>query len=399
MTSTILCPHCGNPVEITQALTVQIQEQVAKDVQKQHEQELQSLKKKTEEALRKEFTQKQEVELLDLQKQLKEKDIKVQEMQTFELKLREEKRKLEDQEKSLKLEVARTLDEERKKLEETVRKQSDEAHRLKELEKEKVITDLRKALEDAQRKASQGSQQLQGEVQELDLEETLKSAFIYDAITAIGKGVRGADIKQVVKTPLGNVCGVILWESKRTKAWSDEWVSKLKEDVRSEKANLALIVSTVLPAESVHGFGHKDGVVVCSYQLAIPVAEMMRQKLIEVAREKFISQNRGEKKEELYGYITSHEFRQQIEALVEVYTDMHQQILKERSAMERIWKTRESQVTKLFTSTAAIVGSMRGKIGPSLSPVKGLELAETSEETVPEKIPPIPHQFASEDPR
>ena len=174
-------------------------------------------------------------------------------------------------------------------------------------------------------------------------------------------------------------------------------MSKLKEDVRNEKANVALIVSAVLPQEATHGFGQKDGVVVCSYPLAVTVADMLRQKLIEVAREKFISQNRGEKADELYGYITSHEFRQQIEALVEVYTDMHMQILKERSAMEKIWKTREAQVTKLFTSTAAVVGSMRGRVGSSFLPVHGLELDEANEGEESNKITTI--QLPVEEPR
>ncbi|MBI2404587.1 DUF2130 domain-containing protein [Candidatus Gottesmanbacteria bacterium] len=366
MTNTVVCPHCGKTIEITQAIRQQIEQEIAA-----------SIKKQTEIDLRRELTEKNLLELTDLKKQLEEKDKKVAQLRGQELTLREEKRKIEEEKKELKLEVARQLDEERKKLEEAILKQAAQEHRLKDQEKEKIINDLKKSLEDAQRKASQGSQQLQGEVQELDLEESLRTTFPSDTVEPVGKGVRGADIRHIVRTSLGNICGIILWESKRTKAWSDEWVVKLKDDLRSEKANIPIIVSTVLPDEARSGFGYKHGVLVCGFPLALSIAEIIRQRLIDVAREKYIGQNREKGKADmLYEYVTGHEFRQQIEAIVEVYNDMHTQILKERAAFEKIWKTREAQVTKMFTSTAGIVGSMRGRIGQSLPQVKGLELLE-----------------------
>lgn len=370
MTNTIICPHCGKTIEITQALRGEIEKELTGEITKQ-----------AEIKLRKELNEKNALELTDLKKQLEEKDKKVNELRNQELSLREEKRKIEEEKKELKLEVARQLDEEKKKLEETILKQAAEEHHLKDLEKEKVINDLKKSLEEAQRKATQGSQQLQGEVQELDLEESLRVTFPSDTVEPVGKGVRGADIRHIVRTPLGNICGVILWESKRTKTWSDDWVVKLKNDLRSEKANVPIIVSSVLPDEARSGFGYKHGVLICSFPLAISIAEMIRQRLIDVAREKYIAQNREKGKADiLYEYVTGHEFRQQIEALVEVYNDMHGQILKERAAFEKIWKTREAQVTKLFTSTAGIVGSMRGRIGQSLPQVKGLDLLEEPKE-------------------
>lgn len=369
MTNTIVCPHCGKSIEISQALRGEIERDLTSEITKQ-----------AEIKLRKELTEKISLELSDLKKQIEEKDKKVAELRGQELSLREEKRKIEEEKKELKLEVARQLDEGKKKLEEEILKQAAEDHRMRDLEKEKVINDLKKSLEDAQRKANQGSQQLQGEVQELDLEESLRVTFPSDTIEPVGKGVRGADIRHIVRTPLGNVCGIILWESKRTKAWADDWIVKLKDDLRSEKANIPIIVSTILPDEAQSGFGYKYGVLVCSFPLALSVAEMIRQRLIDVAREKYIAQNKEKGKADLlYEYVTGHEFRQQIEALVEVYNDMHAQILKERAAFEKIWKTREAQVTKMFTSTAGIVGSMRGRIGQSLPQVKGLELLEGEE--------------------
>jgi hypothetical protein len=261
-----------------------------------------------------------------------------------------------------------------------VMKQTQETYRLKELEKEKIINDLKKSLEEAQRKANQGSQQTQGEVAELDLEQTLRAAFPTDTITPVEKGVRGADVRQVVRTSMGNTCGVILWESKRTKSWDHKWISKLKEDLRSEKANIPIIASSLLPEEAATGFGYIDGVYVVSHTLALPVAQVLRQKLIDVAREKFISQNKENSAEQLYTYVTSHEFRQQIEAIVEVYNDMNQQILKEKAAYEKIWKTREAQVAKLFTSTAGIIGSISGRVGQSFPQIKGLELLTEPDE-------------------
>ena len=239
-----------------------------------------------------------------------------------------------------------------------------------------MLLDMKNKIEDLQQKVTQGSQQLQGEVQELDMEEYLRSAFPFDEISPVEKGVRGADICQTVRTNLGNVCGVILWESKHTKAWSDDWASKLKEDLRSSKANIPIIITSILPKSIISGFGLYEGVWVCEPKFVQPIAEIMRLRLIEAAREKFVSQNRVEKSETLYNYIVSHEFRQQVENIVEVYQEMQEQIIKERAAFEKIWKARETQTQRLLTGTAGIVGSMQGIVGQSLPPVKGLDLLE-----------------------
>lgn len=376
MRSTILCPSCNNPIEVTEALVSQISKDITSDLEEKHKSDLEKERKRIEQQITQQLMERNGLELNDLKKQLAEKEAKVDQMREDELKLRQEKRRLEEKEKDLALEVIRKVDEERKRIEETLVKQLQENFRMKELEKEKVIQDLKKSLEDAQRKAQQGSQQTQGEVAELDFEETLRSAFPTDTIMAVEKGIKGADIRQVVKTAIGNTCGVILWEVKRTKTWSYEWVTKLKDDVRAEKANIPIIVSTVIPDEIPSGFGFYENVYVANFALAIPVASLLRQKLIEIAREKFIAQNREGSAEKLYEYVTSHEFRQQMEAIIEVYQDMNFQIMKERASFEKIWKTRESQIQKLLSSSAGIVGAMRGLIGQSLPAMKGLELLE-----------------------
>lgn len=376
MNTSIRCPKCGHELEITEALTSEIQRKLISELSKKHSSELEDMRRNTESRLKKQLSEESNKEISLLEKRLSEKNLEVEKFREYEIKLREDTRRLEEREKSLRLEVSRKIDEEKKKLEETILRHAQEEYRLKDMEKEKIIRDLQKSLEDAQRKASQSSQQLQGEVQELDLEESLRQNFIFDVIEAVGKGVRGADVRQTVRTQRGNSCGIILWESKRTKAWSDEWIGKLKDDLRVSKANIPIIVTSQLPSEAAKGFGVKGGVYIVSYSLMMPVAELLRQKLIDIAREKFVVQNRGSKADELYSYITSHDFRQQIESTVEVYQEMHQQIMKERALYERSWKTRETQAQRLMQATAGIIGSMRGLVGQSIPQIKGMDTDE-----------------------
>lgn len=376
MSNTIKCPHCGKPVEITQALKNQIEDQVLTDLKLKHQQELSSALRENEEKLKKMFASQNILEVKDLKKQLAEKDAKVDELREQELKLREAKRNLEDKEKELELETQRRLDEERLKIEEKILKQETEKFHLKDLEKEKIIGDLKKALEDANRKAQQGSQQLQGEVLELDLEETLRASFPHDTITPVEKGVKGADIKHIVKSPRGICCGIILWESKRTKAWTDKWIAKLKDDLRSQQAHIPVIVTSIMPKEIVNGLGLKEDVWITNFNLVIPLAFLLRKNLLEVMREKVTAKYKDKKADVLYQYITGHEFRQQVEALVEVYQEMQLQISKEKAAFEKIWKAREGQISRLVNSTARVVGSIQGKAGANILQVKGLELAE-----------------------
>jgi hypothetical protein len=247
-------------------------------------------------------------------------------------------------------------------------------------ERELTIENLKKALDDAQRKASQGSQQLQGEVQELELEHLLRQAFPSDLIEEIKKGTMGADIRHTVKTPKGTVCGIILWESKRTKTWSADWPDKLKIDLRAEKAHLPVIVSQVLPKEAAVGIGLVDGVWVTSFTLSLPLAELLRKNLIDVARQKYVGQNQEAKSSQLYEYVNSHEFTQQMESVIEIYLDMQSQIEKERTTFTRIWSTRESQIRRLFSGTGTIVGRLRGVVGPSFPQIKGLDLLDSPDQ-------------------
>jgi len=368
MADTIKCPKCGSEIEVSEAFKHQVEGKVVLEAERKFKEKLE----KERELFKKEADEEAE----ELRKELKERNKKVDELRGQEVKLREEKRKIEDREKELELEVERKLDKKREEIEEKVLRQEEEKFRLKEKEKEKMIEDLRKALNEAQRKASVGSQQLQGEILELDIEESLEQTFRDDEIEPIEKGVKGADVRQVVKSPKGYRCGVILWETKRTKAWSEGWIGKLKEDLRSEKANIPVIISQVLPKGYECGFGFKDGVWVVNFTLFLPLAMILRKSLLDIGYQKAMSSHRGKKADVIYEYITGYEFRQQVEALVEVYKEMQEQVLKERIAYERIWKKREGQIARLIGATASVVGSIQGKAGAGVLQVKGLDLFE-----------------------
>lgn len=361
MTTLLKCPNCGKKIRLSQALRSEIEGEIRESL---------------EQKIRMDFQEKFLHEVEELKRQLREKDEKVNELRAQETRLKEEKRRLEDQREKIKIRMQKKMDEERRKIKEEVLRQVSEEHRLRDLEKDKKILDLQKQLQEALRKAQVGSQQLQGEVLELDLEETLKELFPNDEIVAVEKGVTGADLRQIVRSPKGFVCGVILWEAKRAKTWDNDWIVKLKEDLRKENANIPVIVTTVFPKEITKGLGLKDGVWIVSFSLILPLATLLRKNLLDVAFQKIVSSHRGQKADYLYEYVTSHEFKQQLEALVEVYSEMQKELAKERTTFERIWKVREGQIKRLITSTAVVVGSIQGRIGSSALQIKGLDLPE-----------------------
>jgi hypothetical protein len=428
--NTIICSHCGKDIEIGAALQGQIEEQVLRAEHEKHAAELARVQKEAAEQARKEsdaalqLARKQLTSEVEIAKRAAQADLEMarkqleaeaaalakktvadQEMAMKHLQqeaasekesnkelreqlsklmteLREERKAKENAE----LEMQKKLSEEEAKIRESATKEADERQRLNLAAKEKTITDLQKALDDAQRKAAQGSQQLQGEIMELDFESALAEAFRDDDIEPVGKGVKGGDIRQVVKSPKGFACGVMLWEIKRTKNWTEGWIAKLKDDLRAEKANVPIIISEVLPKDMHTDLGLINGVWVCKPALAVPLGNLLRKNLLDVYREKAIADNRGTKAESLYGFVTSHEFAQQIESMVETYREMNNQIMKERVAFEKSWALREKQAQKLLLSTANIVGSMQGHIGQGTAlKIKGLELLEAGDDEFTEE--------------
>jgi len=373
--TTITCPHCGKPFEINDALEKDLRKHIEEDVKNKSKDELVRLQEKVVAEAKEKFVQEsklREEELLENRKQ--NKDLREQ-LSELMKQLREEKNARENAE----IVMQKKLLEEQQKIRQQAKEEESEKHRMELKERDTRLESMQKTIEELQRKGSVGSQQLQGEVQELDLEETLHATFPQDAIEAVGKGVLGADIRQTVKSPLGMDCGTILWESKRTKAWSDGWIGKLKEDMIHDKAHIPAIITDTLPEEAKSGMGFKDGVWIASPKLSLPLAALLRKSLLDAAKQKKIAGAQSTKAEELYGFVTSHEFQHQMEAMIETYQEMQKEIQKERVSFERSWKLREMQVNKLLTGVAGLYGSMQGIAGAALSPIKSLELG-TGEE-------------------
>jgi hypothetical protein len=313
----------------------------------------------------------QEVKLL--KEQLAEQSRKAQEAQQAELALRKEKAVLDERSRTMDLEVARKVDAEKQRLEEAIRKSAAEEQALKLKEKEKQIEDLRKALDEAKRRSELGSQELQGEVLELDIQGALERQFPHDDIEPVPKGMRGADIVQRVIDGRGRECGSIVWETKNTKHWQAQWLIKLKEDQRAVGSALAVLVSVVLP-EGIQGFGRIDGVWVSDLQSWPALAVALREQLVQVAFAHAAAEGKGEKMELLYRYLAGDQFRSRVQGIVEAFTGMQEQLARERRAMEKLWREREKQIERVVTNTVGMYGEMRGLIGSSMPEIPALAL-------------------------
>lgn len=370
----IICPNCKNEIEISQAIEHKIQEEVLEKAHAKYREELEKQKKEIEDKAEKRIKDELELKFKDSQNALDESKEQNRGLRDQLLEITKQLRFLKQKDEERELEMQKKLTLEREKIQEEIVKVEKERFGLEIAEVKKQLDDTKKALEDAQRKAAQKSQQLQGEILELELEKLLHDSFPQDEVEPVAKGVSGADIKQIVKSPRGIVCGVILWESKRTKEWSDKWLVELKKDLRAQKANIPVIVSTALPKDARDGFGNKDGVFICSYQLVLPIAALLRKNLLELEYQKLVSLNRESKSDILYSYIINHEFKQQLEILIESYKAIVDQIVKERMVFEKSWKQRETQAQRIVMSVANIVGNIQGKIGASMLTIKGLEL-------------------------
>jgi hypothetical protein len=336
-----------------------VKEQVAK-----REQEIQKQAKQDAES-------EQKVLLDALQNQLTEKTNKLTEALKEQAQLMDEKQKLKDEKEAFEIEKRRQLDAERDKIKEEADKKAAAAYQTILAQKEKTLADTLRLNEDLKRKIEQGSQQSQGEVAELNLEEELGKAFIHDEIVPVPKGIRGADIIQKVHNSEGKDCGQIIWEVKNTKSWSEGWIQKLKDDQREVRADVAIIISSVLPKD-VKTFATRDGVWVCDINLAIPLATLVRDKLEAITREKGLAVGKNEKMDILYRYLTGLQFCQHIEAIVEAFSSMRQNIEKERKYFTKKWASQEMQIKKILTNTIGFYGDIDGIL--CLPKIQALEL-------------------------
>lgn len=385
-TKNIICPKCGESISIDDVLTHQIEAKLQKDFEAKERNLKVSLEKESqakflekemllEKQVKEKIKKETESEKKYMEEQLVEKDLKLKEARQNELNLIKGNQELKDKQDAFEIESARKMEQEREKIEEAASKKATDAKQVEIDQLNKKLSDATKAKDELARKLEQGSQQTQGEVQEIILEELLKAEFIHDDISPVPKGVNGADVIQTVKTKSGIECGKIIWESKKTKAWSDGWVQKLKDDQRLVKADIAVIVTSTLP-DSTQPISQRDGVWVCDIKLAISIATALRQTLESLSREKAMSVGKNEKMEILYTYLTGTEFKQRIEVIVETFSSMKQSLDKERTYFEKSWAEKEKQIQKVIKNTVGIYGDLSGVV--QLQKIESLELPAPS---------------------
>jgi hypothetical protein len=409
---TITCPNCKSEIKLTESLAApllestrqQFQQQMAEKDRKVAEREA-AIKKRqqelevaraaideqvaeklkneratiaTEEAkkarllLGADLDQKSN-ELAELQIVLKQRDEKLAEAQKAQAQVLKMQRELEDAKREMDLTVEKRIQEGLAVTREQAKKEAEDGLKMKVAEKELTISAMQKQIEELKRKAEQGSQQLQGEIQELEIESALRAAFPIDQIEPVGKGEFGGDtLHRIVSDGLAH-CGTILWESKRTKNWSDGWLAKLRNDKRIAGADCAIIVSQAMPGAQ-DTFEHIDGIWVTCPRLMIPVAISLRQALIELHAARQAGEGQQTKMELVYQYLTGPRFRHRVEAIVEKFSEMQEDLERERKTMTRLWAKRESQIRGVVESTAGMYGDLQGIAGKTLQEIEGLEI-------------------------
>jgi hypothetical protein len=312
-------------------------------------------------------------EVADLQDIIQQREAKLAEAQQAQADVLRKQRELDDAKRELELTVEKRVQQGLATTREQAKKEAEDGLRLKVLEKEQTITSMQKQIEELKRKAEQGSQQLQGEVQELELEALLREKFPWDTIEPVPKGEHGGDALQRVVGAHGQCCGTIIWESKRTKNWSDGWLAKLREDQRAAKSEIAVIVSQSLPKD-VETFGLVENVWVTHTKTVLPLALALRQTLIEVASARQASEGRQTKTEMIYQYLTGPRFRHRVEAIVEAFSTMKEDLDKEKKAITKQWAKREEQIDRVMQATAGMYGDLQGIAGKTIQEIEGLEL-------------------------
>jgi len=312
-------------------------------------------------------------ELAELQDVLKANNEKLAEAQKAQAELIKKQRELDDARRELELTVEKRVQEGLTDVRTQAKKEAEDEQKLKVMEKEQTIAAMQKQIEDLKRRAEQGSQQLQGEVQELELENLLRSKFPFDAIEPVPKGEFGGDVLHRVVGAGGQSGGTILWEFKRTKNWSDAWLAKLRDDQRAAKAEIAVIVSQVLP-KGVETFELVEGIWVTHPRAALPVAMILRQSLLELALARQSTEGQQTKTEMVYQYLTGPRFRQRVEAIVEAFSTMQEDLDKERKAIMKQWAKREEQIERVMGATVGMYGDLQGIAGKSLQEIEGLDL-------------------------
>ena len=344
-------------------------EQIEHELQKKLRQERQLLQDK----IKRQLQEEQSDVLSDLQKELKEKSEQVKELNKSKAEIERLKRETEEAKEAAKLEAQKELNAQLLAEREKIRKAEEDKNELKFKELQKQLEDQKKLTEEMKRKQEQGSMQMQGEVQELAIEEWLASQFPLDTIGEIKKGARGADCLQTVNTRNRQNCGLIYYESKRTKDFQSTWIEKFKADMREKGADVGVLVTEVMPKD-MDRMGIRDGVWVCTYEEFKGLCTVLRESVIKISSALSSQENKGDKMNMLYDFLTSNTFRMQIEAIVEGFTTMKNDLESEKRSMQRIWKQREKQIEKVVTNTIDMYGSIKGIAGNAIQQVRALEL-------------------------
>jgi hypothetical protein len=409
---TLLCPNCSHEIRLTESLAAplieetrqrfqdqlaskdaevarnlelvrnereqlakardQIDEQVAQKLQAERSQIAAAESRKAREAASAELRAK-EAEATELRLALETNNAKLAEAQQAHAGVLRKGRELEEATRELDLTVEKRVQASVEQVRTKAKQEADEAARLRVMERDKTIDSMARTIEELKRKAEQGSQQSQGEVLELDLEELLRGRFPTDTIDPVGKGEVGADLVQRVNGGIGHPAGTILWESKRTKAWNDAWLPKLRDDQRRCAADSALIVSQALPKHCDH-FDLIGGVWVAHPRCAIPLAIALRQALLEVHSTRLVQQGQKTKTEQVYEYLTGTKFRQRVEAVVEKFNEMREDLDKERKFLMRQWAKRETQIGSVIDSTVGMVGDLQAIAGTAMPEIRALDV-------------------------
>lgn len=405
----IHCPNCGTPIDVNDILAHQLEEQIklqyqgqlneARDefakkqevllrekeafeekkrrenelFQERFEQKLKEERKSLEEKLKTKLIQEQDEQFALLQKELNEKSEQIKELNRSKAEIEKLKREKEEMKEAVEAESQKKLSLQLEEEKAKIRKTEEERNELRMKELLKQLEDQKKLTEEMKRKQEQGSMQLQGEVQELAIEEWLASHFPLDTIEEIKKGARGGDCIQTVHTRSQQNCGTIYYESKRTKDFQPTWIEKFKADIRDKGADIGVLVTEVMPSD-MERMGLKDGIWICTYEEFKGLCSVLRETIIQISSTLVSQENKGDKMHMLYDFLTSSTFRMQVEAIVEGFTQMKADLESEKRSMQRIWKQREKQIEKVIVNTIDMYGSVKGIAGNAVQEVKALEL-------------------------
>lgn len=394
------CPNCGHVFDAGQALQKHMEIELKKRIaeqEKQNAEKLEIFKKQIQEEkarfeqeekkkmwavaqaeAQKRADEKNAMMLKALEEDNKHKQQLILEGQKKELELLKKENELKMSQEQMRIRLEKELLEKARSIEEAAAKRKDEEFELVRKEYEKKLENQMNLVKEMQRKAEQGSMQLQGEIQELEIESILARAFPYDEIAEVKKGIRGADAIQTVVNEFGQVCGKIIFESKRTQNWGGDWIEKLKTDQRETGAEIAVLVTQTMPKE-MDRFGEKEGVWVCGFHEVKSLVFVLREVLIRSQQAKSVNENKADKMGLLYNFLTSSQFKQQMEAIVEGFSNLKSELDREKRSMQRIWKEREVQIEKVIGNTIDMYGSIKGIAGNAIAPIQYLELPDNEE--------------------